>query len=57
MEYHYIQTQGWGDTAQDAVMTREKADDANAFLIQNTDYYWCEKHAAGSCAKCAVEAK
>ena len=55
MDYHYIQTQGWGDVAQDAVMTREKADDANAFLAQNTDYYWAEKHPAGQCDWCRAQ--
>lgn len=54
MEFHYIQTQGWGDVARDAIMTREKADDANAFLVQNTDYYWAEKHEVGQCAGCSV---
>lgn len=52
MEYHYIQTQGVGDVAREAIMTREKADEANAFLVQNTDYYWAEKHPAGNCPTC-----
>lgn len=55
MEYHYIQTQGWGDVARDATMSREKADEANAFLAQNTDYFWAEKHRAGDCSKCLTQ--
>lgn len=56
--YHFIQTQGHGDVSQEAIMSREKADQANEVLAYNTDYYWAEKHPAGFCFTCTIpEAK
>jgi len=54
--FHFVMTDGQQHD-RDAFMTREQADSANAFLAQNTDWYWAEKHFGATCPECAVIAK